>query len=96
MTEEKTPQWHAGTIAETVQTKGFCIFWSDLFHEKIAFIRDTRSRKYIPEGIPVYSSEDLKELFGDGKPKISPAELKLIHEAVKAGGMVTSYQKTMM
>lgn len=91
-----TAEEHAQTIAERVHDKGYCIFRSDLFGEKIAFIRDTRMRKNIPENIPVYLSADLKELFGEGKPKISSSELKLIHEAVKAGGVVTSYQKGLL
>lgn len=94
MVEEKTPQEHAESIAEAVQNKGYCIFYSDLFYEKVAYIKDLRYRKYIPDGVPVYLSADLKEIFAEDKPKLKPGELKLIHEAVKAGGVVTSYQKT--
>lgn len=95
-TSSKTPQEHAEAIAEAVQTKGYCIFYSEVFREKIAFVRDSRYRRHIPEGVPTYLSADLKELFAEDKPQLKPGELKLIHEAVKAGGVVTSYQQTML
>lgn len=96
MAVQKTPQDHANIIAEQVQTKGYCVFFSELLQEQVAFARDSRYRKHVPQGIPVYLSEDLKQLFGKGKAKLSTANLRLVHEAVKAGGVVTSYQRTML
>lgn len=90
---EKTSQDHAEDIATTVQQRGLCIFWSDIFDEKIAFIRDLRFLGHVPKGIPIYTSAELKELFEEGKPKLKPEALKLLHEAKKAGGVVTSYEK---
>ncbi len=81
----QTPLWHAQRVAEAVQREGICLFWSEVFHEVIAFIREESFRSKIPGGIAVYSDAELKELFGQGK---TPASLKLIHEAKKAGALV--------
>lgn len=93
MTEEKTPQDHAEEIAETVQIKGICIFHSELFGSKVAFIKDLRYKKFVPKDTVYFTNAELKELFGEGKPKLKPVDLKLIFEAKKAGGEVLNYEK---
>lgn len=90
---EKDPQWHAQVIAATVLQKGICIFWSDVLGEKIAFIRDYRFQTVVPKDVVAYNEEELRELFAEGKPPLSPSSLKIIHEAKKEGGAVTSYGK---
>lgn len=80
------PQWHADQIAEAVRKEGICIFWSDLFGEPIAFVRDSSCKGKVPAGLVTYDDHELRELFGQGKPGISATNLKLIHEAKKAGG----------
>lgn len=87
------PQEHANTIAATVQDRGICIFWSEVLGEKVAFVRDIRFLRHVPKGIPIYTSAELRELFGEGKTPISPGSLKLIHAAKKEGGEVTSHER---
>jgi len=81
-----TPQWHAETIARAVEREGVCVFWSELFGEMIAFVRDDTFKSHVPCGIVYYTDEELRELFGEGKPGLSAKDLRLIHEAKKAGG----------
>ncbi|MBM4463422.1 MAG: hypothetical protein FJ012_08815 [Chloroflexi bacterium] len=54
--------------------------------EVIAFIEDDSFNSRVPCGIVAYTGEELKELFDEGKPELSPEALRLIHEAKKAGG----------
>ena len=86
------PAWHAETIAEAVRREGVCLFWSDLFGEVIAFIRDDSFKGKVPAGLVTYTSKELKELFGEGKLGLSAADLRLIHEAKRAGGRIASHQ----
>ena len=88
-----SPQWHAESIAEVVQSEGVCLFWSDLFGEMVAFVKDASFKKKVPAGLVTYDDKELRELFGEGKPGLSAATLRLIHEAKKAGGgHVRSYE----
>jgi hypothetical protein len=83
---EGSPQWHAETIAKAVEREGVCIFWSQLFAEMIAFIKDDTFKSRVPCGIVSYTSQELKELFGNGKPELTAKDLRLIHEGKKTGG----------
>jgi hypothetical protein len=83
---EGTPQWHAETIAAAVKKEGVCVFWSELFGEMVAFIKDDSFKSRVPCGIVAYTDKELRELFGEGKPGLSARELRLIHEAKKIGG----------
>ena len=85
------PLWHAKKVAEAVRREGVCLFWSEVFQEVIAFIREERYRSKIPGGIVVYTLAEIEELYGEGKPKIPPETLKMIHEAKRHGGKVTEY-----
>jgi hypothetical protein len=86
------PQWHAETIAHVVEREGVCIFWSELFGEMIAFVKGETFKNRVPCGLVTYSSKELKELFGEGKPWLSARDLRLIHEAKRAGGHIASHQ----
>lgn len=85
---EGPPQWHAETIAAAVRKEGVCIFWSDLFGELVAFVNDLNvvSKKRVPAGLVIYNDHELRELFGEDKPGLSASDLRLIHEAKRAGG----------
>lgn len=87
------PQWHADAIASAVSLRGYCIFWSEVLEDKVAFVREPRFLRVIPKDMVAYTDEELRELFGEGKPYLSPESLKLIHETKKAGGVVTSHAK---
>ena len=83
---EGSPQWHAETIAAAVRKEGVCVFWSDLFGEVVAFVKDDSFKGKVPAGLVTYNDHELRELFGEGKPGLSARDLRLIHEAKKAGG----------
>jgi hypothetical protein len=79
------PLWHAQKVAEAVRKEGVCLFWSDLFQEVIAFIREESFRSKVPGNIVVYTDAELSELFGGNR---SPKALRLIYEAKRHGGIV--------
>jgi hypothetical protein len=87
----RPPRWHANAVARDVQREGFCVFWSDVFGEIIAFIRDETFRSKVPCGIVVYTLAEVEELWGAGKPTTPPETLRLIHETKKRGGKVAEY-----
>lgn len=49
-------------------------------------------RNSVSCGIVAYSSKELKELFGSGKPELAVKDLRLLHEAKRAGGQATDHQ----
>ncbi len=84
-------EWHAREIARCVEKDGLCIFWSDLFGELVAFIRDDSQRDSVRAGLVAYTSQELLTLFGPGKAGLSPQSLCLIHQAKKHGANITTY-----
>jgi len=82
------PEWHAKEVARAVEREGICIFWSELFHEMVAFIRDDTFRGAVPASIVTYTNGELLQLFGDSKTSPSAKKLRLIHEAKKLGGHI--------
>ena len=82
------PEWHAKEVARAVEREGYCLFWSELFHEVVAFIRDDTFRGAVPASIVTYTSAELLQLFGDSKTSPSAKKLRLIHEAKKLGGHI--------
>lgn len=63
---------------------GFCVFWSELVGEKIAFIRHDRLRYLCPE-VVCYSLAELRAL---DRQNPNDAARRLIHEAKKQGGII--------
>ena len=84
-----SPEWHAKEVARAVEREGYCLFWSELFHEVVAFIRDDTFRGAVPAGIVAYTNAELLQLFGDSKT--TPKKLRLIHEAKRLGGHIKSH-----
>ena len=80
------PEWHAKEVARAVEREGYCLFWSELFHEMVAFTKDDSFRDAAPPGVVTYTSGELLQLFGDSKT--TPRKLRLIHEAKKLGGHI--------
>jgi hypothetical protein len=58
----------------------------------ICFIGDDLFREAVPSAVVAYTSEELLELFGDCKNRLSPQSLRLIHEAKRLGCRVRSYE----
>ena len=86
---EGPPWWHAEQVAEAVTREGICLFWSEVFGEMVAFVRDGRLAGRVPCGVVTYSARELTELFGGNR---SPKALRLIHEAKRRGGVVSSME----
>jgi hypothetical protein len=84
----RPPEWHAQAIVEIVKREGICLFWSDLFNETVAFVKDEAFKKSVPGGIVTYTNQELTELFSEGKQSPLPSTLKLIHEAKRQGGCI--------
>jgi len=86
---EGPPRWHAEQIAQAVRKEGLCIFWSEVFGEMVAFVRDDRRASRVPCGIVTYTEQELTELFGGHR---STKALRLVHEAKRHGGIVTGIE----
>lgn len=86
---EGPPRWHAEQVAEAVRREGICLFWSEVFGEMVAFVRDGRLAGRVPCGVVTYTARELEEMFGGNR---SPKALRLIHEAKRHGGVVSSVE----
>lgn len=86
---EGPPRWHAEQVAEAVRREGICLFWSEVFGEMVAFVRDSRFASRVPCGVVTYTARELTELFGGNR---SPRALRLVHEAKRHGGVVSSVE----
>lgn len=85
------PEWQAGEVERLVLKEGYCIFWSDLFNELVAFIADETFLAKVPGWIVAYTCEELHILFPDnGEP--DDTMLRLIHAAKKVGAHVTGHE----
>jgi hypothetical protein len=90
--EAQTAQGELEEIVARVHgEEGYVLLWSTVLQDLIAFYRDEEAKNKIPVGFVPYSEVELKELFGDGKPPLSAHTLRLIHEAKKHCGQVTSW-----
>lgn len=84
---EGPKEWHAEEVARCVEKEGVCIFWSELFGEMVAFVKDEYQGK-VPAGIVTYTSQEILSLFPrKGKP-VDKQRLRLVHELKKQGGHV--------
>ncbi|MBI4299114.1 MAG: hypothetical protein HY666_05065 [Chloroflexi bacterium] len=78
--------WHAKEVESLVLKEGYCIFWSDLFQEPVAFILDKSFRSKVPANIVCYDTQEISLLFpGDGG-EVNDRGLRLLHQAKKHGG----------
>lgn len=88
----KPPAWHVAEGARLVESEGICLFWSDVFQELVAFVRDDSFRVSVPAGVVVYTGKEIETLWGAGGP--SSGQLRLIYEAKKrADARVTDFKK---
>lgn len=77
-------------IVTRVHKEGFVLLWSKVLEDFVAFYRDEETRGTIPPGFVPYKDVELWELFGADKPPLSQDKLRLIHEAKRLGGCVSS------
>lgn len=85
---EGPKEWQAEQVAQCVEKEGVCIFWSQLFGEAVAFIKDESYRSNVPGDIVTYTSQEIRKLFPHNGGCPSNETLWLIHEAKKLGGHV--------
>lgn len=83
---EGPKEWHAEEVAWCVEKEGVCIFWSDLFGEVVAFVKDESYKSKVPGDIVTYTSQEIRKLFPSNGGCPSKNTLRLIHEAKKLGG----------
>jgi len=77
-------------IAARVLIEGYCLLWSTILCDLVAFYADDEAKRKIPPGFVPYSAFELSELFGKGK-FCSRNRLRLIHEAKKKGARVIAH-----
>ena len=83
---DASPEWHAHEVARRVIEEGVCVFWSDLFGEMVAFVRDDALASRAPSGVAVYTMGEIEMLFPEGGKKVETSTLRLTHEAKKLAG----------
>lgn len=84
--------WHAEEVARRTLRYRFCVFWSELFGEKVAFVRDGWGLQWVPRGVVAYTLDELAELYG-GEQGPGEAKLGLVHEVKRQGGQITQEVK---
>lgn len=89
-TVEGPKEWHAEEVARCVEEEGVCIFWSELFSETVAFIKDASCRSKVPASIVAYTSQEVLTLFPHNEKQVDRQTLRLVHEGKKQGGHVIS------
>lgn len=89
--DASTPDQEVEEIAARVLIEGYCLLWSPVLCDLVAFYADDEARYKIPLGFVPYSVFELSELFGKGK-SCSNNGLRLIHEAKKQGARVISHE----
>jgi len=90
---EKPAEWHAEEVERLVLKEGYCLFWSHVFKEMVAFIMNDSFKHLVPAGIVSYTSDELQMLFPCDGEEINTNILRLIHQAKKLGhGKVTDVQ----
>jgi len=70
---------------ELLASRGWCLWQCDALGGEVIVVAIDGDVPGIPRGKVVYTDAELKQLFGGGKP-VSPATLRLIHEAKKRAG----------
>ena len=80
-------------ISARVLIEGYCLLWSTVLCDLVAFYADDEARRKIPLGFVPYSVFELSELFGKGK-SCSKSTLRLVHEAKKQGAMITGRESS--
>jgi len=77
---------HAQEVArrteEMLESRGWCLWRCSALGGEVIVVAIDGDVPGIPQGKVIYTEAELKELFGGGKP-VSPATLRLIHEAKK-------------
>ncbi len=86
--DSHTTEQELREIAARVHKEGFVLLRSHALEDFVAFYNTEADREKIPPGFVPYSEDELRELFGAGKPHPSQQTLRLIHEAKKLGGCV--------
>ena len=76
-------------ITRQVEAEGYCLLYSHVLHDLVAFHQNDIDPSHIPPGFVRYSEAELRELFGDDKPEVSESALQLIHTAKVLGARVT-------
>jgi hypothetical protein len=73
---------------QVFQEQGYLLLWSAVLQDRIAFAKDWAVER-VPDGFTVYREGELRNLFsGEGRHRVSPGALRLIHEAKKRAGAV--------
>lgn len=77
-------------LERRVEHEGYVLLWCNVLNDLVAYYKTDEDRKKIPAGFVPYSDAELRGLFGEGKPRLSPHKQRMIHEAKKQGGRVIS------
>jgi len=85
-TDAQASQQELEEISARVLIDGYCLLWSTVLCDLVAFYADDEAKHKIPPGFVLYSVAELRDLFGKGK--CSSDRLRLIHEAKRLGGRI--------
>lgn len=82
LVEGQPPKWHADEIAKLVEIEGQAVFWSTIFNEMVAFVKDESYMALIPAGVVIYTIAEIEKLCSSGSVP-SKETLHRIHEEKK-------------
>ena len=85
---DSTSRDEAILIARKVEEQGYVLVWSSVLEDTVAFYNTDEDRVKIPPGFVPYSTDELKELFGEPQSSPNTNALRLIHQAKKLRGRV--------
>ena len=76
-----------------VEDEGYVLLWSTVLQDLVAFHRDDVDRAAIPAEFVPYSDEELRHIFGEGKPDVTEHTIRVLHKAKVLGGKITGSYK---
>ena len=76
-------------IVRRVIDNGYCLLWSHVLRDFVAFVRTVEDANSVPRHFTVYYLDELMQVFG-GRAPHTPDALRLIHRAKQFGGKIRS------
>ena len=80
-------------LVRRVEEEGYVLLWSNVLEDLVAFHRDDVDRAAIPSKFVPYSDDELRRVFGEGKPDVTESTIRLLHKAKTLGATITGSYK---
>ena len=80
-------------LVRRVEEEGYVLLWCEVLRDLVAFHRDDVDRAAIPAKFVPYSDDELRRVFGEGKPDVTESTIRLLHKAKTLGATITGSYK---